>query len=76
MATTPNLPSTDWRLVTPAVFDTQGAARYLGVSPATLATWRCTNEVRVPFVRLGRRVAYRRIDLDAFLASHVNAAGG
>ena len=59
--------------VTATVLDTPAAAQRLGVSPATLSTWRCTNAVRVPFVRVGRRVLYRTADLDRFLDEQAEA---
>lgn len=61
---------------TSTVVDTPAAAVRLGVSPATLATWRCTNAVRVPFARIGRRVVYRVADLDAFLATCAASSSG
>jgi excisionase family DNA binding protein len=45
------------------------AAAYLGTTESTLATWACTNKVRVPFIRVGRNVRYRRADLDAWLSA-------
>ena len=48
------------------------AAEYLGVSPQTLAFWACRRTRELPFVKLGRRVKYRKSDLDAFV-SHMAA---
>lgn len=46
------------------------ASEYLQVPVSTLAVWRCTNRVHLPFVKVGgRHVRYRREDLEAFLAS-------
>ncbi|HVN76945.1 MAG TPA: helix-turn-helix domain-containing protein [Thermoanaerobaculaceae bacterium] len=45
------------------------AAEELSISPTTLSTWRSTNRYPLPFVRVGRRVRYRREDLAAFLRS-------
>jgi len=43
------------------------AARILGLSPASLRRWR--REHRGPdFVRLGRAIGYRLVDLQEFLA--------
>ena len=53
------------------VLDTIGAAARVGVSPATMHTWRCTRAVEIPHARIGRRVVYRIADLDAFLAARV-----
>ncbi len=47
----------------------QEAAHYLGVAPATLAVWSCTKRYDLPYVKVGRRVQYRLIDLDRFLES-------
>lgn len=58
----------------PELFDNAPAAEYLGVKPHTLEIWRCTGRYGLPFVRVGRRIKYRRADLDAWLASRtVNA---
>ena len=50
------------------VLDTPGAASYCGIATATLETWRSTGKVKIPFIRVGRRVLYRITDLDAFLS--------
>lgn len=42
------------------------AAEYLDTSAATLAKWRYLGE-GPPYVKLGRRVVYRRETLDAYL---------
>jgi hypothetical protein len=60
--------------ITPAVLDNEQAATYLGLAGSTLTTWRCTREVQIPFVRLGRRIVYRLTDLDAFLAANIDGA--
>lgn len=44
----------------------RAAAGYLGVSAATLRSWRCMGEGPI-YVRLGRSVRYLQSDLDAFL---------
>jgi len=45
------------------------AAVYIGIRPQTLANWRSTGRYKVPFVRAGRLIRYRRADLDSWLAS-------
>jgi hypothetical protein len=46
------------------------AATFLGVSPATLHTWRCRH--RGPkYSRLGSRILYDIDDLEAFFASRL-----
>ena len=49
--------------------NTENAAAYLGVSPATLRTWRCTGARKIPFEKVGRHVYYRIAVLDRHLAA-------
>jgi len=52
------------------LYDRVQAAQYLGdIRPATLATWASTHRYNLPFIRVGRKIRYRRSDLDAFIAS-------
>ncbi len=44
------------------------AAEYLGVTSRTLAVWACTKRYNLPYVKMGRLVKYRRVDLEAFIA--------
>ena len=53
-----------------AALETRDAAVYLGLSPSTL-TKRRVNGSGSDFVKLGRRVLYRRQDLDKWLDSNV-----
>jgi excisionase family DNA binding protein len=56
---------------------TQEAADYLGIRRQTLAVWRITKRHRIPFIKVGVHVRYRKADLDAWLASRtVDAAQG
>jgi hypothetical protein len=43
------------------------AADLLSISPATLATWRCTGRYDLPFVRIGRAIRYLEADVLAFI---------
>ena len=52
------------------VLPTEHAATYLGLSPKTLETLR-TRGGGPPFLKLGRRVVYRKTDLDTWLAARV-----
>ncbi len=52
---------------------TPSAAAFLGLSPATLETLRCRGG-GPPFVKLGRRVVYRREDLEAWITSSRRAS--
>lgn len=54
-------------------------AAYLNLKPETLATWRCTARYPLPFVRLGRAIRYRPVDVERFLAERTvrtDAVGG
>lgn len=51
------------------------AARYLGVSEATLAAWKWAKRYPLRCIKIGRLVKYRRVDLDSFIASCVIEGG-
>ena len=52
---------------TEPLLDRKTAAKYLRVSPGTLAVWDCTKRYDLKPLKVGRAVRYRRADLDAFL---------
>ena len=52
----------------PAAIDAEAAARHLGLSKSTLAKLRLSGNGPV-YCKLGRRIVYRLIDLDAWLQS-------
>ena len=49
------------------LFTRKEAARYLRVSPGTLAVWDCTKRYNLRPLKVGRAVRYRKSDLDNFL---------
>jgi excisionase family DNA binding protein len=53
----------------------QEAAEILKIAPGTLSVWRSTGRYSIPFIKVGRRVRYRRADLDAWLESRTRANG-
>lgn len=53
---------------TSALLSTPEAARHLALSPRTLEKWR-TRGIGPAYARIGRRVVYRREDLDDFVAA-------
>lgn len=60
---------------TKGLLTTKQAAEYLGISPATLDTWRCTKRNVIPYIKLGNKfVRYRSEDLDNFIEA--SAVGG
>jgi len=45
-----------------------GAANYLKLkNHKTMAVWRSTKKVNIPYVKIGRNVRYRKSDLDKHL---------
>ena len=63
------------REVADCLVDEKEAADFLKISPGTLSVWRSTGRYAIPFVKVGRRVRYRRSDLDRWLASRTQANG-
>jgi len=49
------------------LLDRKSAAKYLGLSPGTLAVWDCTKRYDLKPLKVGRAVRYRKSDLDDFL---------
>jgi hypothetical protein len=47
------------------------AASLLHMAPATLAIWRCRKRYDLAYLKVGRKVLYRRSDLEAFLQSSI-----
>lgn len=45
------------------------AAKILGVSVDTLAVWRCTKRYPLSYIKMGRKVFYRLVDLEKFIES-------
>jgi hypothetical protein len=45
----------------------QDVSTLTGVAPGTLAIWRSTGRVDLPYIKLGRKVAYKPEDVEAFL---------
>ena len=52
---------------TDPLFTQNEAAAYLYLSPKTLAKWRCQYPDRLPHLKIGGSVRYRKSALDAFL---------
>lgn len=53
----------------------QEAAQLLDVAPGTLSVWRSVGRYRLPYVKVGRSVRYRRADLLAWLDARVRQSG-
>jgi hypothetical protein len=51
----------------PDLLSRKEAAKYLRVSPGTLAVWDCTKRYDLKPLKAGRLIRYRRSTLDDFL---------
>jgi predicted DNA-binding transcriptional regulator AlpA len=54
------------------LLDRKSAAKYLRVSPATLAVWDCTKRYDLKPIKIGRAVRYRRSDLEKFIEQRLS----
>jgi len=68
--------SNNGQLQNSALLTTNAAAHYLGISPATLSTWRVRRSDGPKFVKVGRSVRYRPFDLDFWLSCHIHSHTG
>ena len=57
------------------LLDEKQAAALLTVEPGTLSVWRSTGRYKIPFVKIGHLVRYRRTDLETWLDSRVRESG-
>ena len=51
------------------LWNTKKSADYLNMKENTLNVWRCTGRYRIPYIKIGTRVFYKKVDLDAWLES-------
>ena len=49
------------------IIDTSEASQLLRIPESTLIKWRCTGENNIPFIKIGRCVRYRVVDLKKWL---------
>jgi len=61
---------------TDPLFTPPEAAAYIGVTENTLSVWRCTGRYKIPFIKVGRLVRYRRSDIESWLESRTLNNGG
>ncbi len=57
------------------LLDEREATEILDLKDGTLSVWRSTGRYKLPFIKIGRKVRYRRSDLDAWLASRTRING-
>jgi hypothetical protein len=63
------------RQMSQSYYTERQAAAHLGLSPNTLAKWRCQG-AGPRFHRFGGAIRYARSDLDSFAARSLSTAGG
>jgi excisionase family DNA binding protein len=73
MQTRDRAPTASLQQISPLVSRKQ-AALYLGVATHTLEVWASAKRYALPYVRIGRLVKYRKVDLDRFI--EVRLIGG
>ena len=47
------------------------AADYLGIKTNTLTIWRTTKRFEIPYIQIGRKIKYKKSDLDKFLNENI-----
>jgi hypothetical protein len=57
------------------LLDEKAAAELLDTAPGTLSVWRSTGRYALPFLKVGRKVRYRRSDLLAWLETRTHENG-
>mgnify|MGYP000235124246 CR=1 FL=1 len=58
------------------LLDTNEASAFLKTPAKTLVAWRCTKRVKVPFVKIGGNVRYRKSDLVEFIEANMHDVQG
>lgn len=57
------------------LLDERSAAELIDVVPGTLSVWRSTGRYNLPFIKIGRKVRYRRSDLLAWMEARTRESG-
>ena len=57
------------------LLDERAAAELIDVAPGTLSVWRSTGRYNLPFIKIGRKVRYRRSDLLAWMEARTRETG-
>ena len=58
----------------PKLLSAKETAEILGVTEATLATWRCLCRYNLPWIKVGRLCKYSREDLERFIESRTHGS--
>ena len=57
------------------LIDCQETAEILGITKSALEAWRTTGRYKLPFIKVGRNVRYRRSDVLQWLESRTRSNG-
>lgn len=57
------------------LLDDHATAALLDVSPGTLSVWRSTGRYSLPFLKIGRKVRYRRSDVETWMQARTRESG-
>ncbi len=57
------------------LLDEREAAELLGVKTGTLSVWRSCGRYKIPYIKVGARVRYRRAHLEAWLENRTRITG-
>lgn len=61
--------------VLPKLLTPEDVAGWLGVTPHTLAVWRCSKRAGLAYIKVGGLVRYRSSDVEAFIQRQTKDAG-
>ena len=53
-----------------ALLTQEEAAQYLNTTVGTLNTWRHHGKHKIPYIKWGNRIRYKKHDLDAWISAH------
>jgi len=53
------------------IVNTEEAAQLIRTPAKSLIKWRSTGEHNIPFIKIGRNVRYRTVDLRKWIEAHV-----
>ncbi len=57
------------------LLDDREATEFLDLKDGTLSVWRSTGRYKLPFIKIGRKVRYRRSDLEDWIAARTRVNG-
>jgi len=61
---------------TQALLTPEQVSMRLGITPETLQAWRTCNRYDLPYVKVGRLIRYRNVDIERFIARRTKSHTG